>query len=610
MIDHASTKKKSSARDVRKDLRAIYEREDGSIPDMSKFSHRKKSKFQQTLKKGILLLLVISAVAWSGFFFFSKGMFQKQDQLSVKIDGPMQVKAGDSVTYNIRYENTGDVPMAALELAASLPPDFHLTSATPEANDKNTWTIGSLTPKSDGVITINGTFLAEVPTTEKLQTLFTYKPANFNSSFQTIQTADVQVNDSVLVMTLNGPDHAFPGDEVSYVITVGHAQKDPVQNIRVMPALPQNFTVSTTDPAFENGQSYWNISSIDPNQPKTFTIKGSYTSTATGDQTFGGNVGFVSDNVYLKQKDASVTTTMQGGSVAFHLIVNGSNTNQTIDPGKTIHGSIDYTNQSQDTAQNVSFTLSLSSTGSLPIDWSKADLRNGKRDGNQITWDKSSVDAFKSLKPNDTGILDFTIPLAITSSTSDHFTLSLNAHIGSLGENGSPTTISATPMLITINSQVGFKSEARYFNTEGTPVGNGPLPPTVGKTTTYRVYWNITNAIHDLANGTVSTTLPANIGWVGKNGTDIGTMSYKSATRTITWTIPKLPSSIPQAGAWFDVSLKPTATDTGNALPLTTSVSFNAKDAATSQIITQTTDALTTSLPTDEFASGKGNVKK
>ena len=615
MIDKNSHKAKTTVRDVRKDLRAIYERADGSIPDMSKLT-RKKSGFHRFLVRGILFLLIISAVAWSGFFYFTNGFsFQKQGNLSVSIDGSKTVKSGDTVSYAIRYENTGDVPMAAIELAASFPPDFHLTSSTPDANDKNSWTIGSLTPKSDGVITINGIFLAEVPSKEKIQALFTYKPANFNSSFQTIKTIDIEVTDSVVQLTVNGPNQAIPGDELQYVMTIANTQsssagKDPLQNLRVVPVLPQNFTVTGTDPAFENGQTYWNQASLDPNQPKTFTVKGSFTSATSGDQTIGGTVGFVTDDVFLKQKESTVTTVMQGGSVAFHLIVNGSNADQTIDPSKSLHGSIDYANQAKESAQNVSFVLALDGTGTLPIDWAKADLRSGKHDGNKIIWDGSTLDALKLLKPNDSGILDFTLPLSTSLGTADHFTLTLTSNIGSLGENGSPRTIAAAPMTITINSQIGFTSEARYFDAEGTPIGSGPLPPSVGNKTTYRIYWNVTNALHDLSGVTISTTLPSNVTWENKNQTDIGTISYASKAKMITWTVPKLPTSIPKAGAWFDVSIKPIASDVDSSMPLTSSASFSAKDTSTMQTITNTTGALTTNLSTDEFAAGKGTVVK
>jgi uncharacterized repeat protein (TIGR01451 family) len=610
MIVERPHKQKISPRDVKKDLRAIYERADGSIPDMSKLASRKKSGFRRFLIRGILFLFVLSLVAWSGFFFFSNGLLQKQENLSVKIEGPTEVKAGDAVTYSIRYENTGDVPMATLELSANFPPDFHLTSSTPEAHDKNVWTLGSLTPKSDGVVMVNGIFLAEVPSTEKLQALFTYKPANFNSSFQTVQTFNTNVNDSVLQMTMNGPNQALAGDEVQYVISVGHAQKDSVQDLRIIPELPQNFAISGTNPAFENGKNYWSLSALDPNQPKTFTIKGSYTASATGEQTMKASVGFVSDNIYLKQKDAQVVTNMQGGSIAFHLIVNGSNTDQTVDPSKSLRGSIDYKNQAKETAQDISFTLALDGKGTLPIDWARAELKSGKRNGNQIVWDASTLEKLKQLNPTDAGIIDFSLPLLNGSNTADHFTMTLTARIGSLGESGGMRTISATPILISINSQVGFRSEVRYFTTEGIPVGTGPLPPSVGKTTAYRVYWNITNTIHDLSDVKITTTIPANVMWMNKHLADIGAVAYKGADESITWSISKLPKSINQAGAWFDVWIKPTNSDVGTAMPLTSSTTFTAKDASTSQIITKTTDALTTNLVTDEFASGKGTVIK
>jgi len=613
MTSQQSHKQKSSLRDIRKDLRVIYEGRDGNVPDMSRLNARKKSGLRRFLIKGILFLFVLSALAWTGFFVFSNGLFQKRDTLSVKIDGPTDVHAGQSVSYAIHYENTGDVPLASLDLSASFPPGFHLTSAVPPANDKNTWTIGSLTPKSDGVVTVNGIFLSEVPSSERIQALFTYKPANFNSTFQQIETAKVDITDSILSLAIKGPEKALPGDEVQYVITAGHTEKDPTFNLRVIPNLPAGFTVTTTDPAFETGQTYWNLAEIDPNQPKSFSIKGTFNSSAVGAQPVGGSIGYMQDDVYLKQKDATANTDMQGGAVGFHLIINGTDKDQALDAGKTIRGSIDYANQGTDPIGDVSFALKIDGAGkTIPIDWNKADLRNGKQNGGEVDWNGNTTADLKELKPNDNGVIDFSLPLlsGVSDSSADHITFKLITTISKLADGSAPRTIESNPINISISSNVGFQAEARYFNQEDQPVGTGPLPPRVGQTTSYRVFWNINNSLHDLSGIKISTTIPKNVTWADKKSTDIGAIDFNTTTRTATWSIGKLPKSIPSAGAWFDLTITPKTADIGKFVTLTNSTSFTAKDTKTNTDLTNSVSELTTELPSDSNANGKGTVKK
>lgn len=610
MRENHPPKQRRSLRDIRRNLRIIYSGTDGVIPDMTKLTSNKRSALRRFLLKSIIFLFVLSVVAWTGFFLFSNGLINKKDALSIKIDGPSEIKAGQEVSFTIHYENTGTVPFATLEMSASLPSTFHITTTIPETTEKKVWTIGSLTPKSDGVITINGIFLSEVPSSERLQTLFTYKPANFNSSFQQIEIYKINLDDSVLNLSINGPEKVLPGDEVEYIITTGQIEKNPMFNLRVTPVLPQDFTVASANPEFATGQSYWNLPTLNPNEPKTFSIKGAYTSSANGEQTFGTHIGFMDQDTYLKQKEIQSKTEILGGSIGFHLIVNGSNTDQTIDAGKVIHGSVDYANQGTDTAKDVSFTLSLDADGkTIPIDWNKAEMSGGKRNGNSITWNKSSLNQLSSLKPKDAGVIDFTLPM-LTNTSVDHLTIKLATEIGSVGDINTTRSIESTPIIISINSNATLKTESRYFTEEGQPIGSGPLPPKVGQTTSYRVYWNISNSLHDLSNIKISTTLPSGITWIEKKLTDIGDISFNSTTRTVTWNVTKLPGSIQKAGAWFDVSTNPTTKDIGKFITLTNTTSFTAKDMITKQDLASSVSNVTTELPTDTFANGKGTVTK
>ncbi len=604
---------KKNLRDIRKDLRVIYQGRDGGAPDMSRLTSRKQSTLHSFLVKAILLLLVLSAAAWSGFFLFSNGLFQKQDSLAVKIDGPTDMKAGQIITYTIHYENTGNVPLAALSLSANFPQTFHIKTSIPDASDKNMWNIGALTPKSDGVIVVNGIFLADVPSIQQWQAVFTYKPANFNSSFQQVETEKANISDSVLNLTANGPEHALPGDSVTYTISLVNTDTLAASNLRIMPALPPDFSITSTDPAFESSQTYWNLASLDPNQPKTYTIVGTFTAASNGTEAIGANVGFMQDDVDLKQKDAAASTSIQGGAIGFHLIVNGSDQNQSVGAGQFLHGSINYADQGTDPIGDVQFALSLDGNGkSLPIDWSKATLQGGKQNGNEIDWNKDTTPMLASLNPSDSGVISFSLPIptSIDAGAADHFTMKLTTTIGQLKDTSAPKTIESTPFTVSINSNVSFQPEARYYTIDGTAVGSGNLPPKVGKTTTYRVYWNISNSLHDLSNAEVSATLPSNVTWIDKQLTDIGTLAFNTTTRTVTWNVSKLPASIPKAGAWFDLSIHPKSSDIGNILTLTSSSSFTAKDAKTNESLSNSSPNLTTELPTDTTANGKGAVVK
>ena len=67
-------------------------------------------------------------------------------------------------------------------------------------------------------------------------------------------------------------------------------------------------------------------------------------------------------------------------------------------------------------------------------------------------------------------------------------------------------------------------------------VGSGPLPPQVGKTTSYRVTWTVANTTSDAATLVVSARLPNSVLWTGKNPTrDAGDMSYDPVTRMVQW---------------------------------------------------------------------------
>src|SRR3989339_1802816 len=258
------TPKRRSAREIRRQLRSIYEGDDGRVPDLSKLERGERSRLTQFLLKTIGLLAVLSLIAWIGFFVFTKELFQESETLRLTTEGPEQIKSGEEVSYTFRYENTGDVPIASLVMKLTTPETFHVYSSVPEPGGTLEWTIGSLSAGSDGAITVTGVFLAEVPSSQRLQALFTYKPANFSSDFQDILTQKIDIEDSVVALSFTGPEKALAGDTSEYVVNIQNTSSDPIYNIRVIPTFPTDFTSSSSEPAPVEGQTYWVIDALEP----------------------------------------------------------------------------------------------------------------------------------------------------------------------------------------------------------------------------------------------------------------------------------------------------------------------------------------------------------
>ena len=600
------TPKRRSTREIRRQLRSIYEGADGQVPDLSKLERSERSRLTRFLLKTIGLLAVLSLIAWIGFFVFTKGLFQESETLRLTTDGPEQIKSGEEVSYTFRYENTGDVPIASLVMKLTTPETFHVYSSVPEPGETLEWTIGSLSAGSDGAITVTGVFLAEVPSSQRLQALFTYKPANFSSDFQDILTQKIDIEDSVVALSFTGPEKALAGDTSEYVVNIQNTGSDPVYNLRIIPTFPTDFTTASAEPAMAEGQIYWVIEVLEPGELAAITIEGAFTSTASGEQPFAVAAGFVDQDLVYLQNIQELVTDVLGGSVSFSVIVNGSNQSQTADLGETLRVSLDYANQSEETARDMSFAMTLSSdAGTVPVDWSKANLGGGARVGNEVSWE-----GLAELAPESSSVIDLSLPIyaVLDPGEADSFTIAVVLTLNKVGTITSTRTLEATPIVITLNSDVSVNAQARYYSDSGTAIGSGSLPPQVGQTTSYRVYWNVSNSLHTLENVRMSATLPQDVAWLESTDTDIGTVSYNSTTRQITWTIPKLLAELGHAGAWFEIAISPDSGDVGRFMKLTSTTSFEARDSSTGESMSESLGELTSELPDDEFALGKGTV--
>ena len=149
----------------------------------------------------------------------------------------------------------------------------------------------------------------------------------------------------------------------------------------------------------------------------------------------------------------------------------------------------------------------------------------------------------------------------------------------------------------------------KYFNEDNIPVGTGPHPPKVGETTSYKVYWSLSNNLHELKDLIIKVKLPEYAAWDDKNRATVGEIKYDEVLREVHWKIGRLPVTVFQASGEFSISVTPSEDDKNKIMVLLPGSEVTAIDDKTKAELSKTTKAKTTKLEDDSIAQGDGIVE-
>ena len=131
----------------------------------------------------------------------------------------------------------------------------------------------------------------------------------------------------------------------------------------------------------------------------------------------------------------------------------------------------------------------------------------------------------------------------------------------------------------------------------------------MGEITTYKVYWELENNLHELNELQVAVILPDNVTWDAKERSTVGAVEYQNTLNAIIWDIGRLPVTVYAASAEFSISVTPTEENKNKIMVLMPGTSVKAVDVETEANLTITTKAKTTKLEDDEIAIGDGIVE-
>jgi uncharacterized repeat protein (TIGR01451 family) len=592
-------------KNIQRELVAVYTDGNGEIPDLTKLDSAQRPVWKTVLYTLIGFLSVVLVAAIAGFFIFSGTQEDKftNERVSLKIDTPITVVSGQEATYTLIIANNEKINLYNARVEIFYPDDFEYLGANPQpTGDKNNgWDFSVLKVGETQKIEVKGKALAPLDANLTFKAVVNFKPANLNAVFKQEAIVDVKVSSSVLSLDLIGPNKLLANQTAEYEIKYENLSEEDYQDLEVVADYPSGFVFDKSQPEPKEGTSnVWSLAELKAKAQGSIKLKGNYSAAADGgNKEFKARLQIKKNGDFYPQNEETLVTTIVKDQLDLQLIINGSAEDQSANFGDQLVYSLTFKNAGQEELKNVQIIAHLDSE---IVDWSSLqDEKNGKISNSTITWTGKNIPKLLKLSPGEEGEINWQIKIKDADEVDGEvskFSLEnyVEAKFQQTGEASGESTVRSQTIVNSINSDLSLGVQARYYSEDNVPLGLGPIQPRVNKTSVYNIRLQLENNMHDIENIRVVATLPKTASWDNKENHTVGDVAFNSTSKKVTWLISRLPKTVGQAQATFNVSITPTEDDLGRVLVLLSEATLTAKDTNTGANISKNIKAITTAF--------------
>ncbi len=592
------------------ELRSLYE-DKGKLPDMTRLEHEYHRRTTRILLACVFFFAVLTAASWAGFFLFGP-QGQSEVRVTLAFDAPIASVSGVPQTIQLTYKNQDRDPLGSAHITLRPPQGLVITRTEPPSTEITPlrWNLGTIPAGTDGTITITAIPYGLIEKTIPLQAVLTYKPANFNAEFQAIAEDTLEIRASGIDAELTGlPEKITPGQETTLTLTYENKTDETFTDLLAVPDFPTTFTMTSRPlpvdhakaspsaaPSNSSASNSFSIASLAPGARGVLEFKGSFTSSAKNAQILNFRIIKNGSDTGLTLAQATATTEIQGGPLSAELSysINNNQELRTARFNDQISLVLTITNNSSEALKNVSADITIFS--------SLVPATEAGADSNGII--RIPKEGTISIEANAGTQKTILLPIVASASSATPAVIQIEANV-----RAGDLQMKTNKLSISVTSNLKVDSSARYFGADQKPVGSGPLPPRVGEQTSFEMRWRLSNSFHDLSNIGVIATLPQGVSWTDKKQAGSGTISFNPVNREVRWIIPRMPISIPELNASFEVTVTPIEAQRGSLLPLLGVTRVEVQDTIVQAPFSTDAPSVSSSLDSDPFARGKGVVQ-
>lgn len=546
------------------------------------------------------LLFLLGAGLVGAVFYFG---FQKDD-LELSVLAKDRAESGEKVTYQIFYKNTTLGMLRDLELVLTYPAGsvpLH-DEAKPGAVPRTRVIIGELSAGQEAKIELEARLFGAENEVKKAEAVVTYRPESSTSRFVGKAVAETLIVRVPLVLSLNVPENLSQRQAVELVLDYSSNAQAPFDNMSLGIEYPEGFTFVSAEPKPTLQNSIWAVGSIRPGDAGKITIRGMISGVPSERKIFTARAGVYNS---LKDEWTPYQVAEKEAVIAAPLLSVEQRINEERDAivplGQPLRVRLHYKNNLDVPLKNVSIEVKLKGGLADPktIIADKGFYQVGT---DSIIWNPNSYAPFSELKPGEEGDAAFSVGLA--GGQGEGNTVVSEAIIRSTDHPAGYEGIDFTyvdEVTAKVSSKFILSSRAAY-RSQHMPA-SGPLPPQVGKKTTYVIIWQIANSLNDLAGAEVRARLAPGISWENAVVPAGQTLAYDANSGIIVWRIGEVPRGAgdtkPAPLIAFRVGVTPPPNQAETSPALIEGIEAVAVDSFTKQELKVTGENLTTELRTD-----------
>ncbi|MCX6779631.1 MAG: hypothetical protein NT034_00405 [Candidatus Magasanikbacteria bacterium] len=548
---------------IDRQLKDIYEDDNGHLPDMREIKRASSGSFIAGLFKFFFSIALVAALAWAGFLFLPNAGRFDDSQVDLKIQGPQNFSVGATTTYDIVFKNNQGVNLNKVTLTLNYPAGFSYLSSSlePKNMGKNEWEIGTLKPHEEKTVQITGNSYGSVGTAISWRALLNYTPENFNSEMQKVATLDIKPDQAPISVAISGLDKVAIGSPSNYTITIKSQDNLANKNVTVSPIFPANFVLTTSSLPLE--KNVWNIKASSSTAANQYTIafSGQFNDSTADASDLKVQVSMADQeaNAHYLLAESTLKTELIKNAVIINTAINGSLTDFDSKPGEILNFTVAVKNAGKEDISKAKVQIVVDAPSfkkQSVLSWSDiADKHDGNISGSQIsdsirrasiTWDSTKDSELALIKSNAQSNLEFQLPIKNSDqapwSSVDNYQISVTTTLTYTDKTGATQTITGNSIIINLNSDLALKQK-------------NDISSDSQEREKHDITWILSNTFHTLKNVTVSADLFGDITFASASSTPAGTLSFDPASKHLTWNIPELTENSDVLALPFSVTI-------------------------------------------------------